>query len=132
MAKGIEETNVIDLVSPPSGAHLVSGLGDIAGFRHDDLTQAPATMFTNPNYPSTESLDFAELNQTPWYVWAKQITRLIPTRSLSVYPAMEEKRGTKQAQSRQVLPEEEPLPFRRQAMVWSGAHRIAGIPLCWR
>ncbi|WP_240036835.1 X2-like carbohydrate binding domain-containing protein [Paenibacillus amylolyticus] len=62
MAKGIEETNVMDLISPPSGANLLSALGDVAGFRHDDLTKAPATMFTNPNYPSTESIDFAELS----------------------------------------------------------------------
>ncbi|WP_366288957.1 X2-like carbohydrate binding domain-containing protein [Paenibacillus sp. AN1007] len=62
MAKGIEETNVMDLISPPSGANLLSALGDVAGFRHDDLTKAPETMFTNPNYPSTESIDFAELN----------------------------------------------------------------------
>ncbi|MEC0127918.1 X2-like carbohydrate binding domain-containing protein [Paenibacillus pabuli] len=62
MAKGIEETLVMDLISPPSGAHLLSGLGDISGFRHNDLDQAPATMFTSPNYASTESLDFAELS----------------------------------------------------------------------
>ncbi|WP_339277391.1 X2-like carbohydrate binding domain-containing protein [Paenibacillus sp. FSL W8-0426] len=62
MAKGVEEMAVLDLVSPPSGAHLVSGLGDVNGFRHDDLDQPPAKMFSSPNYASTESLDFAELN----------------------------------------------------------------------
>ncbi|MDQ0169862.1 X2-like carbohydrate binding domain-containing protein [Paenibacillus tundrae] len=61
-AKGLEEIAVLDLISPPSGAHLISGVGDVAGFRHDDLDQAPATIFTNPNYASTESLDFAELS----------------------------------------------------------------------
>ncbi|WP_315373153.1 X2-like carbohydrate binding domain-containing protein [Paenibacillus xylanexedens] len=62
MAKGVEEIAVLDLVSPPSGAHLISGLGDVSGFRHNNLDQAPATIFTSPNYPSTESLDFAELS----------------------------------------------------------------------
>lgn len=60
MAAGIEETAVIDLISPPSGAHLISGLGDVTGFRHDDLTQAPAKMMTNPN--STSDMDYAELD----------------------------------------------------------------------
>ncbi|MDN8589740.1 X2-like carbohydrate binding domain-containing protein [Paenibacillus sp. 11B] len=62
MAKGVEEIAVLDLISPPSGAHLLSGVGDVSGFRHNDLDQAPATMFTSPNYSSTESLDFAELS----------------------------------------------------------------------
>ncbi|MEF2968283.1 X2-like carbohydrate binding domain-containing protein [Paenibacillus sp. M1] len=60
MAKGIEETSVAELLSPPSGAHLLSGLLDVTGFRHDDLTQAPAKMFTNPN--NTTDLDYAELD----------------------------------------------------------------------
>ncbi|WP_375143140.1 X2-like carbohydrate binding domain-containing protein [Paenibacillus sp. D2_2] len=64
MAKGIEETAVIDLISPPSGAHLISGLGDVTGFRHDNLTQAPAKMMTNPN--STTDIDYAELD--PSYI----------------------------------------------------------------
>ncbi|HEY4389856.1 MAG TPA: X2-like carbohydrate binding domain-containing protein [Paenibacillus sp.] len=63
-AKGIEETAVIDLISPPSGAHLISGLGDVTGFRHDNLTQAPAKMMTNPN--STTDIDYAELD--PSYI----------------------------------------------------------------
>ncbi|KAA8754576.1 X2-like carbohydrate binding domain-containing protein [Paenibacillus sp. UASWS1643] len=62
MAKGVEEIAVLDLISPPSGAHLISGVGDVSGFRHNNLDQAPATIFTSPNYSSTESLDFAELS----------------------------------------------------------------------
>jgi len=61
-AQGIEETAVLDLVSPPAGAHLLSALGDIAGFRHDDLTTVPASMYTNPITGTTTSIDFAELS----------------------------------------------------------------------
>ncbi|MGW5671893.1 WD40/YVTN/BNR-like repeat-containing protein, partial [Micromonospora sp. NPDC003776] len=60
MVKGLEETAVLDLVSPPSGAPLISALGDIGGFRHTDLTAVPATMFTQPVFTSTTSLDYAE------------------------------------------------------------------------
>jgi hypothetical protein len=38
--RGLEETVPLALVSPPKGAHLVSGLGDIDGFRHDDLAES--------------------------------------------------------------------------------------------
>ena len=62
-ARGLEETAVVSLVSPPSGAHLISGLGDIGGFRHDNLNVSPRTgMFTNPVFTTTECIDFAELN----------------------------------------------------------------------
>ena len=41
MVQGLEETAVNDLISPPSGAPLLSALGDIGGFRHTDLDQGP-------------------------------------------------------------------------------------------
>ncbi|MFC5471529.1 WD40/YVTN/BNR-like repeat-containing protein [Cohnella suwonensis] len=59
MAKGLEEMAVIDLISPPSGAPLISAVGDVSGFRHDDVTVAPAKILANPS--STTSLDYAEL-----------------------------------------------------------------------
>ena len=62
MVRGLEETAVNDLASPPSGAPLLSALGDIGGFRHTDLTKVPSMMFTQPNFTSTTSLDFAESN----------------------------------------------------------------------
>ncbi|TDB86305.1 xyloglucanase, partial [Micromonospora fluostatini] len=62
MVKGLEETAVLDLVSPPSGAPLVSALGDIGGFRHDNLDAVPAKMFTQPVFTSSTSLDYAEAN----------------------------------------------------------------------
>jgi hypothetical protein len=60
--RGLEETVVQDLASPPSGPPLLSGVGDICGFRHDDLNQPPSRgMFNNPIFGGTTSLDFAEL-----------------------------------------------------------------------
>lgn len=58
-AAGLEETAVLDLISPPTGVPLISGLGDIGGFRHTDLAKVPPMMFQQPNFTSTTSLDFA-------------------------------------------------------------------------
>jgi photosystem II stability/assembly factor-like uncharacterized protein len=60
-AMGLEETAVLDLISPPSGAPLLSALGDIAGFRHDNLGVVPPTMWT-PVRGTNTSLDYAELS----------------------------------------------------------------------
>ena len=58
---GLEETVALDLISPSEGAHLVSALGDIAGFRHDNFAESPpGGMFSNPVFGNTSSLDFAE------------------------------------------------------------------------
>jgi xyloglucan-specific exo-beta-1,4-glucanase len=65
MAQGIEETAVLDFVSPPSGAPLLSAVGDIAGFRHDNLSVVPATMWT-PTRGTNTSIDYAELS--PSYI----------------------------------------------------------------
>ncbi|MFD5519218.1 cellulose binding domain-containing protein [Streptomyces sp. NPDC127066] len=62
MVQGLEETAVNDLASPPSGAPLLSALGDIGGFRHTDLTKVPSMMYTSPNLTTTTSLDYAEAN----------------------------------------------------------------------
>lgn len=61
MAKGLEETAVLDLVSPPEGAPLLSAMLDLGGFRHDDLTKVPKTIFAQPVYTAATSLDYAEL-----------------------------------------------------------------------
>lgn len=61
MAEGIEETAVLGLISPPAGAPLLSAMGDIGGFRHEDLTKAPQ-MITNPYLGSSTDIDYAELN----------------------------------------------------------------------
>src|SRR5690349_13787938 len=62
MVTGLEETAVLDLISPPTGAPLVSALGDIGGFVHNDLTKVPSTMFTAPVFTTTTSVDYAEKN----------------------------------------------------------------------
>jgi xyloglucan-specific exo-beta-1,4-glucanase len=59
-AGGLEEMSALSLISPPTGAQLISGMGDVGGFRHDDVTKVPAEMFTQPNFSSTNGLDFAE------------------------------------------------------------------------
>ena len=61
--RGLEETVVIDLVSPPKGAKLLSGVGDVCGFRHDNLDATPPQgMFQNPPCKTTKSLDVAAAN----------------------------------------------------------------------
>jgi xyloglucan-specific exo-beta-1,4-glucanase len=62
MARGIEETAVLDLASPPSGAPLVSALGDISGFYHADLDTVQPSFHDTPVLASNTSLDFAELS----------------------------------------------------------------------
>jgi hypothetical protein len=64
MGQGIEETSVSDLISPPSGASLLSGLSDVRGFRHDNLDAPPATMYSK--LTDTRSMDYAELS--PSYI----------------------------------------------------------------
>ncbi len=55
---GLEETVPLDLVSPPQGAHLLSALGDIDGFRHDDLSASPL-QYAGPRLTNGESIDYA-------------------------------------------------------------------------
>lgn len=63
MGMGVEETAVLSLICPPvDGVELVSGVGDICGFVHEDLTKGPDMMMTNPRFISTTGLDYAELN----------------------------------------------------------------------
>ena len=61
--QGLEETVPLALISPPEGAHLLSGVADIDGFRHDDLNISPAEgTFVRPRFFSTGSLAFAGMN----------------------------------------------------------------------
>lgn len=56
---GIEQTAIITLISPTVGAPLVSGFGDIGGFRHDDLSVSPPHIHRNPFLTNTNTLDYA-------------------------------------------------------------------------
>ncbi|MBI5834422.1 MAG: carbohydrate-binding protein [Armatimonadetes bacterium] len=58
--EGIEQVAVKDLVSPTAGPHLVSGMADIGGFVHDDLTVSPQQGMMSP-YMTNRSLDVAGL-----------------------------------------------------------------------
>jgi hypothetical protein len=60
--KGIEQTAIITLISPPRGAPLISGFGDLAGFVHDGLDQSPVPTFVNPYLSNTNTLDYAGLS----------------------------------------------------------------------
>jgi hypothetical protein len=60
---GLEETVALALVSPPEGPHLISGVGDIDGFRHDDLAVSPQEgSFSGPRFSNTEDLAWAGSN----------------------------------------------------------------------
>ncbi|HEY0335077.1 MAG TPA: cellulase [Stenotrophomonas sp.] len=56
--EGLEETVPLDLLSPMAGAPLLSALGDIDGFRHDDLDSAQM-QFDGPRLTNGESIDAA-------------------------------------------------------------------------
>lgn len=57
-ATGLEETVVLALASPADGPPLISGLGDIGGFTHEDLATSPQVQHSSGN---TTGLDVAEL-----------------------------------------------------------------------
>jgi photosystem II stability/assembly factor-like uncharacterized protein len=57
--EGIEQTAVLELVSPPKGAHLVSGFADLGGFAHFDLDKS-VPMSSNPIFINTDNIEYAE------------------------------------------------------------------------
>lgn len=59
--KGIEETAVLELSSPPAGASLLSAMGDIDGFYHSNLDTPPPSAFNDP-HGNSASIDYAEAN----------------------------------------------------------------------
>ncbi|HEY4145065.1 cellulase [Pinirhizobacter sp.] len=56
---GLEETVPLGLVSPSVGAHLISAVGDLDGFRHDNLDTAPLQLAGPPRYQNAEDIDVA-------------------------------------------------------------------------
>jgi hypothetical protein len=66
--RGLEETSVRHLISPPAGeAHLLSGLGDVGVMYHERLTASPSRgMASNPVFGSATGL--AQAAARPSYV----------------------------------------------------------------
>ncbi|WNZ08330.1 1,4-beta-glucanase [Streptomyces sp. 11x1] len=66
--RGLEETSVRQLISPPTGqAHLISGSGDIGTMYHERLTASPSRgMASNPVFGSATGL--AQAAAKPSYV----------------------------------------------------------------
>ena len=56
---GLEETVVEELISPPTGAPLLSALGDIGGFRHIELKVSPVAGAFTPGQGSSSTIAFA-------------------------------------------------------------------------
>jgi photosystem II stability/assembly factor-like uncharacterized protein len=58
--RGLEETVIKGMVSPPSGPPLLSVMADLCGFRHDDINAPSAGgMFDNPLCGSGSGIDIA-------------------------------------------------------------------------
>jgi len=58
--RGLEETVIKGMVSPPFGPPLLSVMGDLCGFRHDDINAPSAGgMFDNPLCGSGTGIDIA-------------------------------------------------------------------------
>jgi photosystem II stability/assembly factor-like uncharacterized protein len=64
--EGLEETVPLGLISPPEGAPLISALGDLDGFKHEQLDQAPLQFAGPPRFANSESIAFA--GQRPAYL----------------------------------------------------------------
>jgi xyloglucan-specific exo-beta-1,4-glucanase len=62
-APGIEETAIQELVSPPVGPPLLSGMYDVYGFVHQNIDLVPNAFYENPRI-ATVSIDYAELVPT--------------------------------------------------------------------
>jgi photosystem II stability/assembly factor-like uncharacterized protein len=65
--RGLEETVALDLLSPLQGAHLLSAVGDLDGYRHDDLATPPLQFSAPPRYANSESLEEAA-HKPEWIV----------------------------------------------------------------
>jgi xyloglucan-specific exo-beta-1,4-glucanase len=57
--QGLEETVATDLISPPVGPQLLSGVGDICGFYHKDLDKPTPTGMHMPTCNAASSIDVA-------------------------------------------------------------------------
>ena len=57
--QGLEEIVPKAIISPPTGAHLISVMYDLDGFRHDDLDVAPPQLAGPPRYADADDVDYA-------------------------------------------------------------------------
>ena len=64
--EGLEETVPLELISPRYGPPLLSALGDIDGFRHDELFVSPPAGRFKPESGTSRSIDFA--HEVPYIV----------------------------------------------------------------
>ncbi|KAG8212805.1 hypothetical protein J3R82DRAFT_11094 [Butyriboletus roseoflavus] len=64
LADGVEGTAILGLISPPTGAHLLSAVGDVGGFVHYCLDTPPLVSYTNPTWSTTSDIDFAGNNSS--------------------------------------------------------------------
>jgi len=63
MSTGIEETVLLEMVSPLKGPHLITAIGDYGGFVHNDLDKpAPDGNFANPRFGNTTGVAYAGSN----------------------------------------------------------------------
>ncbi|MBW8781699.1 MAG: RICIN domain-containing protein [Verrucomicrobia bacterium] len=60
-SRGIQGNAITDMISPPSGALLLTTMLDLGGFRHTDLTTVPSTRHPLMWFDNS-SIDFAENN----------------------------------------------------------------------
>jgi photosystem II stability/assembly factor-like uncharacterized protein len=57
--QGLEEVVPKAIISPSAGAHLISVMYDLDGYRHDDLDVAPAHFTAPPRYTDADDVDYA-------------------------------------------------------------------------
>lgn len=56
---GLEEIVAKAIISPATGAHLISAMYDMDGYRHDDLDVAPPQLNAPPRYTDADDMDYA-------------------------------------------------------------------------
>ncbi len=62
--EGLEETVPLGLISPPVGPHLISAIGDLDGYRHDELDRPQLQFTPPPRFANSESIAFAGAKPT--------------------------------------------------------------------
>ncbi|MEO5712827.1 MAG: DNRLRE domain-containing protein [Luteolibacter sp.] len=83
LQKGQEETVVAVAKNAPSGARLLTGVGDVGGCRYTDISMRPSgaggNRFSNPGGGNTTSLDFSESDPNLWVrAWVEQASQWKP------------------------------------------------------